>query len=214
MGRRRGSGAAGQMVDFKQVSKAGRRSTVRWGLVTAMIGLAAIWGWDQLQSERVLATTPVRPVTLASMTQRVREGRGHVVILALYLPDSDDPYAVADLRRWAVQTTSPKVEVLALAVGTRREAQVLVRYGWERGVQRLPPEWLPQQEPGALARALAELGIGDKDSASLPVTAVFNSNGKVTAQWQGELDYLAVLTAAKAARQQVGKQESGEAGKS
>jgi hypothetical protein len=47
---------------------------------------------------------------------------------------------------------------------------------------------------------MAELGIqGNNERSTLPLTAVFDRHGRVTAQWQGSLDYLPVLAAAKAA---------------
>jgi hypothetical protein len=173
---------------------------MRVGLVTLMVGLAAVWGWDLLQSQQSLARIPVREVTAESIAQQVRQARGQVLILSLYRPDSEDPYAVADLRRWATQASSPQVKVLAIAVGSRNEAQRLFRDGEERGIQRLPPDWLGQWQP-AIDSVLAELGVrGDPERTKLPLTAVFDRNGVVRVHWQGELDYVPVLGAAKAAR--------------
>jgi hypothetical protein len=175
----------------------------RLGLVTVMVGLGVIWGWDRIQVAEALATVPVREVTIASVTQRVREARGHVLILALYRPDSDDPYVVGDVRRWTVQTSSPQVELIALAVGSRREAQLLFRDGEQRGIQRLPPEWLDSRQLETLNSVMTELGVrGSVNRSTLPLTVVFDSNGRVTAQWQGTVDYLPVLMAAKAARRE------------
>jgi hypothetical protein len=167
-----------------------------------MVGLGVIWGWDYLQGEQAVATTPLRQVTASSIAQRMREARGHVMILTLYRPDSEDPYVVADLRRWAVQTRDPKVELISVAVGSRRETQFLFRYGMEAGVQRLPPEWLPAAESETLDSALLALGVRRSNGhSSLPLTTVLDRNGAVAAQWRGSLDYVPVLSAAKAARQ-------------
>jgi hypothetical protein len=163
--------------------------------------VGGIWGWMFHQEEQALATTPVREITTASVAQRVRAGRGQVLILALYRPNSDDPYEVGDLRRWTLQTTTPRVGVLAFAAGSRRDAQRLFLYGMELGVERLPPEWLVPEHTGVLENAMAELGVRT-GHPKLPLVAVFNRSGQVIAQWSGNLDYTAVLAAAKAARQQ------------
>jgi hypothetical protein len=97
--------------------------------------------------------------------------------------------------------TSPRVELLAFAVGTRRDAQLLSRAGEERGIQRLLPEWLDQRQLGAFGNAMAELGIPESNHSSLPLTVVFDRNGRVADHWRGTLDYLRVLAAAKAVRQ-------------
>jgi hypothetical protein len=195
----RGSRAAGQ--DAPSPRRHGNaRTRVRLGLITLMIGLGVVWSWDHLQSQQTLATIPVREVTAESIAQRTREARGQVLILSLYRPQSDDPYVVGDLRRWASQTASPGVKVIAHAVGPRRDAQRLFLESEERGIQRLPPEWLSHRSP-ALDTVLAELGIqGNAERSALPLTAVIDRDGRVTAHWQGSLDYLPVLTAAKAAR--------------
>jgi hypothetical protein len=196
---KRGSAAAGQGAPSRHSLV---RARVRLSLVTLMIGLGAVWGWDHLQSQQTLATIPVREVTPESIAERVREARGHVLILALYRPDSDDPYVVADLRRWATQTAAPNVKLIALAVGTRKDAQLLFRDSEERGIQRLPHEWLGHWRP-ALDTAMGELGIRKNgEPLNLPITAVLDRDGRVTAQWHGTVDYLPVLAAAKAARQQ------------
>jgi hypothetical protein len=165
------------------------------------VGLAAIGAWDHLQGEQALATTPLRQVSAASIVQRVRQAHGHVLLLALYRPDSDDPYTSADLRRWAVETRTPPVEFVGAAVGTRRAAQVLVRYGMDAGVQRLSPDWLPVGETAALDSLLQPLGIAPTSTQTLSLAVVFDRNGVVAGQWRGALDYLPILLAAKAARQ-------------
>jgi hypothetical protein len=177
------------------------RWRIRLGLITLMVGLAGIWGWDHLQGEQALATTPLRQVSAASIAQQVRRAHGHALILALYRPDSDDPFTVADLRRWAVQTRGPAVQFVGAAVGTRRAEQVLVRYGMDAGVQRLSPEWLPVEEAAALDRLLVPLGVAASDHPTLPLAVIFDPNGGVAGQWRGNLDYAPILIAAKAARQ-------------
>jgi hypothetical protein len=198
---KRGSGAAGQGTPSLPNGHSIGRARVRLGLVTLMIGLGAVWGWDHLQSQQTLATIPVREVTAESIAHRVHKARGQVLILSLYRPDSEDPYVVGDLRRWTAQTTHPRVELIALAVGTRREARLLFRDGEDRGVQRLPPDWLSPQQLELLENSMGELGLRHSGNSNLPITAVFDRNGRVTEQWHGTLDYLPVLAAAKAARQ-------------
>jgi hypothetical protein len=197
----RGSGKAGQDHTCEASACSPARFRLRIGLTALMVGLAAIWGWDSLQGEQSLATTPLRQVSAASIVQRVRQAHGHTLILALYRPDSDDPFTAADLRRWAVQTRTPPVEFVGAAVGTRRAAQVLVRYGMDAGVQRLSPEWLPAEETAALDTLLTPLGIAPSDHQRLSLAVVFDRTGAVAGQWRGSLEYLPVLMAAKAARQ-------------
>jgi hypothetical protein len=196
---KRGSGSAGQGTP--SLSGGHGVGRLRLGLVTAMIGLGAVWGWDCLQSQQTLAIIPVREVTAESIAQRLRKARGEVLILSIYRPDSEDPYVVGDLGRWAAQTASPRVKLIALAVGSRREAQLLFRDGEDRGVQRVPPDWLSPQQLQLLENSMGELGLGHSGKSHFPVTAVFDRNGRVTEQWDGTLDYLPVLVAAKAARQ-------------
>jgi hypothetical protein len=50
---------------------------------------------------------------------------------------------------------------------------------------------------------MAELGVRVGDPWSPPLVAVIDPNGKVAAQWQREMNYEDILTAAKAARQQL-----------
>jgi hypothetical protein len=156
-------------------------------------------GWTHHLIDDAVATTPVREFTVASMAQRLREARGHVVILMLYDPESDAAFLVGDVRRWATQV-GPKVEIVALAVGERRDAQFLFRYGEEQGVQRLAPEWLAPWQPGTFERTMGELGVIGADQWSPPLVVVFDRADKVTAEWEGEADYVAILAAAKAAR--------------
>ena len=143
---------------------------------------------------------PLREFTVESMTQKVRDARGHALVLVLYDPESDDAYLVGDLYRWTTQV-KPRVELFALAVGDRRDAQFLFRYAHEEGVQRIAPEWLASSDPGMLQSAMAGLGVRVGDQWSPPLAAVIEPNGTVTAQWQGEMNYGDILTAAKAARQ-------------
>jgi hypothetical protein len=84
-----------------------------------------------------------------------------------------------------------------VAVGSRRDAQLLFRYGEDQGMQRLPPEWLNATAAGTLDSVLDRLGVR---SGALPITAVFNRTGEVTGQWQGTLDYDTIRSTAKAAR--------------
>jgi hypothetical protein len=192
---------AGKCVGCEATGSSLSRFRLRLGLITLMVSLAAIWGGGHLQGEQALATTPIQQVSAASIVQRVRQAHGHTLILALYRPDSDDPFTAADLRRWAVQTRTPPVEFVGAAVGTRRAAQVLVRYGMDAGVQRLSPEWLPAEEAAALDTLLAPLGIAPSDHQRLSLAVVFDRKGAVAGQWRGSLEYLPVLVAAKAARQ-------------
>jgi len=196
-----GGWAAGQGTPCVSHRSGVARARVRLGLVTLMLGLGAVWGWDHLQSQQTLATIPVREVTAESIARRVREARGQVLILSLYRPYSEDPYVVGDLGRWVTQTASPRVKIIALAVGSRREAQLLFRDGEDRGVQRVPPDWLSPQQFASFANSMGELGLRHSGNSDLPVTAVFDRNGRVTEQWHGTLEYLPVLGAAKAARQ-------------
>jgi hypothetical protein len=197
---KRGSRAAGQGTPCPGNGHDIARSRVRLGLATVMIGLGAIWGWDHLLSQQTLDTIPVQEVTAESIVQRVRNARGQVLILSLYRPDSEDPHVVGDLRRWANQTASPKVRLMGVAVGSRRSAQRLFHDSEERGIQRVPHEWLGHWHP-TLDTAIAVLGIrANGQRSKLPLTIVFDRDGRVTAQWQGSLDYLPVLGAAKAAR--------------
>jgi hypothetical protein len=188
-------GAAGQCVACASLGLA--RWRIRLGLITLMIGLSVICGWDYLLGEQAVRTTPIREVSPAAIADRVQKARGHALILSLYRPGSDDPYTVADVRRWTVQSRGPDVEVVAVAVGSRHDAQLLFRYGEDQGMQRLPPEWLTATGAGTLDSVLGRLGVR---SGALPITAVFSHTGVVTAQWQGTLDYDAILSAAKAAR--------------
>ena len=195
-----GGREAGQNKMCERTECSPGRFRLRVGLTTLMVGLAAVWGWDYLQGEQALATTPLRQVTVSSIAQRVQKARGQILILTLYRPSADDdPYVAADLRRWAVQTRNPHVEFLGVAVGSRRDAQLLFRYGTDAGVQRLPPDWLPAVESATLDSALATLGLPRTASDSLPLTAVFDRDGGVAGQWRGDLDYVSVLSAAKAA---------------
>jgi hypothetical protein len=201
MAGKRESGSAGQGSPSLPHGHGVGWARVRLGLVTLMIGLGTVWGWDCLQSQQTLAIIPVREVAAESIAQRVREARGRVLILSLYRPDSEDPYVVGDLGRWADQTASPRVKLIALAVGSRREAQLLFRDGEDRGVQRVPPDWLSPQQLQLFENSMGELGLRHSGKSDLPMTAVFDRNGRVTEQWDGTLDYLPVLVAAKAARQ-------------
>jgi hypothetical protein len=110
---------------------------LRLGLVTLVLGVSVICGWDYLLGEQAIGATPVSEVSASSIAERVRKARGHALILSLYRAGSDDPYTVADVRRWTIQSRGP--EVVAVAVGSRRDAQLLFRYGEEHGIQRLPP---------------------------------------------------------------------------
>jgi hypothetical protein len=196
---KQGSGEAGK--NAVSAPHGVRQARVRLVLLTILAGIGGIWGLKYHQEEQVLETTPVRELTGASVAQRVRAARGKVLILALYRPNSEDPHEVGDLRRWALQTTTPKVEILAVAAGSKRDAQHLFLYGMELGIERLPPEWLAPEHPGVLDSTMSALGM-DTDHSKLPVVAVFDRSGHVTAQWSGNLDYAPVLAAAKAARQQ------------
>ena len=107
---------------------------------------------------------------------------------------------MGDLYRWTTQV-KPRVELFARAVGDRRDAQFLFRYAHEEGVQRIAPEWLASSDPGMLQSAMDGLGVRVGDQWSPPLAAVIDPNGTVTAQWQGEMNYGDILTAAKTARQ-------------
>jgi len=192
---KRGSGAAGQCTACASLGAA--RWRIRLGLITLMVGLSVICGWDYLLGEQAVRTTPVREVSASAIADRVRKARGHALILSLYRPGSEDPYTVADVRRWTVQSRGHEVEVVAVAVGSRRDAQLLFRYGEDQGMQRLPPEWLNATAAGTLDSVLGHLGVR---SGALPITAVFNRTGEVTGQWQGTLDYDTIRSTAKAAR--------------
>jgi len=173
------------------------RWRIRLVLITLAAGLSVIYGWDYLLGEQAVRSTPVREVSPSTIAERVRKARGHALILSLYQPSSEDPYTVADVRRWTVQSRGPEMEVVAVAVGSRRDAQLLFRYGEDQGMQRLPPEWLSATADGTLDSVLGRLGVR---SGALPITAVFSHAGVVTAQWQGTLDYDTIRSAAKAAR--------------
>jgi hypothetical protein len=192
---KRGSGAAGQCVACAPCGVA--RWRIRLGLITLMVGLSAVCGWDYVLGEQAVRTTPIRETSPSTIADRVRKARGHALILSLYRPGSEDPYTVADLRRWTVQSRGPEVEVVAVAVGSRRDAQLLFRYGAEQGMQRLPPEWLSAAAVGTLDSVLGRLGVR---GGALPITAVFGPTGEVRGQWQGALDYDTIRSAAKAAR--------------
>jgi hypothetical protein len=168
---------------------------------TAAVGIAAMLGGTYHIRQSAISKTPIQQFTVASAAQRVRGARGHVLVLVLYRAKSDDPYVVADLRRWTTQVAPPKVELLALAVGKRHDAQYLFRYGHELGLARLAPEWLAPWEAGTLDSTLTDLGIKIGEQRSIPLVAVIDSKGTVTAQWQGEPDYMPIIAAAKAARQ-------------
>jgi hypothetical protein len=193
--RQRGSEAAGQCTACASLGVA--RWRIRLGLITLMVGLSVICGWDYLLGEQAVRTTPIREVSPSAIADRVRKARGHALILSLYRPSSEDPYTVADVRRWTVQSRGHEVDVVAVAVGSRRDAQLLFRYGEDQGMQRLPPEWLSAAPAGTLDSVLERLGVR---GGALPITAVFNHTGAVTAQWQGTLDYDTIRSAAKAAR--------------
>jgi hypothetical protein len=192
---KRGSEAAGQCVACASLGVA--RWRIRLGLITLMVGLSFICGWDYVLGEQALRTTPIREVSPFTIAERVRKARGHAMILSLYRPGSDDAYTVADVRRWTIQSRGPEVEVVALAVGSRRDAQLLFRYGEDQGMQRLPPEWLSATAAGTVDSVLGRLGVR---GGALPITAVFSRTGVATAQWQGTLDYDTIRSAAKAAR--------------
>jgi hypothetical protein len=198
---KRGSGAAGPGTGSLPHGPGVRRARVRLGLATVMVGLSAVWGWGHLQSQQTLAMIPVREVTAESIAERVRNARGQVLILSIYRPDSEDPYVVGDLGRWAAQTASPRVKLIALAAGSRRDAQLLFRDGGDRGVQRVPPDWLSAHQLQSFQSSMGELGLRHSGKSDLPMTVVFGRDGRVTEQWHGTLDYLPVLVAAKAARQ-------------
>lgn len=176
------------------------RPRLRLALTTAVFGIAALMGSTYFLQEQAVATTPLREFGVASMAQRIRDARGHVLVLVLYDPGSDDAYLVGDLRRWAIQVR-PRVELIALAVGKRRDAQFLFRYGQDQGVQRIAPEWLAPWPTGTFERTMGELGVIGPDDWSPTLAVVFDPAGKVTAQWEGDADYDNILAAAKAARQ-------------
>jgi hypothetical protein len=178
------------------------RSRLRLALATVVLGTAAILGWTYFLQEQAVASTPLREFGVASMAQRIRDARGHVLVMVLYNPDSDDAYLVGDFRRWAIQVT-PRVELFALAVGKRRDAQHLFRYGQEQGVQRIAPDWLAPSDPAVIDSAMAGLGIRGTHPWAAPRVTVIDAKGKVTAQVQGELNYEQLLAAAKAARPQL-----------
>jgi hypothetical protein len=179
----------------------GTAGRLRVALITTMLGLGSIWGWGLMQAKQALAATPVIESTVASIVQRMQKARGHVVVLAFYRPNSEDPYVLGDLRRWAIQTENPRVELLPVAMGSRRDAQSLFLHGMDRGIQRLPPEWLAPEEAAALDSTLTSLGVRKASTRGLlPLTVVFNPKGGIVAQWQGELEYLSVLHSAKTAR--------------
>ena len=173
------------------------RWRIRLGLITLLIGLSVICGWDYVLGEQAVRTTPLREVSPSAIADGVRKARGHALILSLYRPGSEDPYIVADLRRWTVQSHGPQVEILPVAIGSRRSAQQLFRYADDQKIERLPPQWLGSADAGALDSVLTRFGVR---SGALPITAVFNHTGAVTAQWQGTLDYDTIRSAAKAAR--------------
>lgn len=174
------------------------RSRFRLGVVTAVIGIVAMVGWAYHLREEAIATTPLRQFTVAQTAQRMRDARGRVVILVLYRPGSHG-FLIGDLRRWATQVSRPRVELLAMAVGRRRNAQAFFRYAGDRGLPPLAPTWLEPWPSGALDSTMAELGVRVGKTWTIPLVAVIDPEGKVVAQWQGETDYEPIIAAAKRA---------------
>jgi hypothetical protein len=177
---------------------------LKLALLTAILGIAATEAWEHHLQQEAVAMTPLHEYTPAEIVQRVHSARGRTVLLVLYSADSEGAYLAGDLRRWARQVR-PRIETIAVAVGKRRDAQFLFRYGQEQGVQRIAPEWLGPSEPGTLERTMAQLGVITSDRLSPPLVAVFDPDGKATAQWEGNAEYVDVVAAAKGARQVVAR---------
>ncbi len=176
-----------------------RRRRVAVALLTFLVGVMILAGWAYQQREEAIATTPIRQLTVAQAADRVRAARGHPLILVLYDPEPDDALLVADLRRWATPLGPARIELLALAVGKRRDAQAFFRYAGERGLPLLAPLWLEPWRSGTLDSTMGELGVRVGDRWHVPLVAVVDSRGGIIAQWQGETASAPVIAAAEAA---------------
>jgi hypothetical protein len=128
----------------------------------------------------------------------VRGARGRVLVLVLYDPERDDGLMVGGLRRWATSLGRSQVELFALTVGGRHDAQAFFRYyAAEWGVPRLAPFWLEPWKPGALDSTMATLGVRVGATWSVPLVAVIDPDGRVIAQWQGETVAQPIIAAAE-----------------
>jgi hypothetical protein len=176
-----------------------RRRRIAIAVITFIAGVVVLAGYGSEQRDQVIAETPIRQFTVAELADHVRNARGHVLVLVLYNPESDDAFLVAALRRWATPRGRSRAELLALSVGSRRNAQAFFRYAGERNLPILAPFWLEPWRPGTLDSTMAELGVDVGKRWCIPLVAVIDSRGAVVTQWQGETDASPVIAAAEKA---------------
>jgi len=181
------------------IRRRGRRRRSTLALYAGVVAVVLLVGWGLEQREQVIATTPIRQFTVADAAARVRDARGHLLVLVLYHPEQTEAALVADLRRWVAPMNRSHADLLALAVGSRRDAQAFFRYAGERGNPRLAPLWLEPWPSGTLDSTMGTLGVQVGKQWTSPLAVVFDSTGRVVAQWQGQLASGPVIVAARAA---------------
>lgn len=175
-----------------------RRRVVRWLLAGAAV--FGLWVWAGFRRyNREVATTPLREFTVAELAERVRQARGHVLVLVLYEPFENDAALVDGLRRWAAPLGRERIEVLAVMTGGRTKAQEFVRFAPEEGRPRLPPLWLTPWRSGVLDSTMATVGVRVGQRWTAPLVAVIDPTGHVRGQGQGVRDVGLVIAAARRA---------------
>ena len=181
------------------IRRRGRRRRSTFALYAGLVAVVLLVAWGLEQREQVIATTPIRQFTVSDAAARVRDARGHLLVLVLYHPEPAEAALVADLRRWVAPMGRSQAEVLALAVGSRQDAQTFFRYAGERGMPRLAPLWLEPWPSGTLDSTMGTLGVQVGKRWTSPLAVVIDSTGRIVAQWQGQTASGPVIAAANTA---------------
>ena len=172
-----------------------RRFTIAGLAVVAVVVLLI---YAILQAEkRMIAAVPIRPYSVAQMAERVTNARGRTLVLVLYSGNPSHMDLVRPLREWARPIGPSRVEVFALIIGSRQQAQLYFREAGLKGVTGIVPLWLAPWGAGALRGGLASLGIRIEDTWTIPLVAVVDPGGKVIARWEGETDPSPVIAVAE-----------------
>ena len=179
-----------------------RRRRRRLSKVALYAGLATVVllvAWAIEQQERVIKTTPIRELTVAEAADRVRRAQGHTLVLVLYHPTEEEAALLVDLHRWMTPMSRSDAALLTFAVGPRRDAQAFFHDALDLGMPRLAPLWVEPWPSGTLDSTMGTLGIRVGRRWSSPLAVVFDSTGKVVAQWQGQYASGPVIAAANTA---------------
>jgi hypothetical protein len=181
------------------VRRRGRRVRSQVALYAALVAAVLLVGWGIERREQVIKATPIRELTVADAADRVREARGHTLVLVLYHPERSEAALLADLHRWVTPMRRSEADLVTLAVGPRRDAQAFFRDAGNLGMPQLAPLWLEPWPSGTLDSTMSTLGVRVGRQWSSPLAVVFDSTGRVVAQWQGQYASGPVIAAANTA---------------